>query len=154
MHPRAHKKMRREEEESGFTFLELILVLSVLAIMTLIILPIGDKWIRTASEDDALQAFVAAIHNLQAYSMAHNVYTRLEFKNSGTMYITSVPGKFEFARTVFPEGMKYVGTSQLKEVEFHANGNIVHSGTIVLERSTGPIEIRFQFQRGRMIIYE
>ena len=62
-------------KESGFTFLEMILVLAVLSIMTAIILPIGDKWIQTASEEDALQVFIATVHNLQAYSMANYVAT-------------------------------------------------------------------------------
>ena len=70
--------------ESGFTFLEMILVLAVLSIMTAIILPIGDKWIQAESEDDALQAFVATVYNLQAYSMANYMATGLQFKNSGT----------------------------------------------------------------------
>jgi len=141
-------------KESGFTFLEMILVLSVVTLMTVIILPIGDKWIRTASEEDGLQAFIASIHNLQAYSMANNVGTRLDFKNSGTMYISLVPGKTEIARTAFPEGMKLSDSSRMKTVEFHGNGNIVNSGTFVIETSSGLTEIRFQFQRGRMIIYE
>ena len=80
-------------KESGFTFLEMILVLSVVSVVTAIIIPIGDKWIQAESEEDALQAFIASIHNLQAYSMANHVVTRLDFKNSGTEYITSVPGK-------------------------------------------------------------
>ena len=49
----------------------MILVLSVLSIVTAIIFPIGDKWIRTTSEENALQAFIATIHSLQAYSMAN-----------------------------------------------------------------------------------
>ena len=101
--------MVKGNKEGGFTFLEMILVLSIVTLITVIILPIGDKWIRTSSEEDGLQAFVAAIHNLQAYSMANHVATRLDFKNSGTMYITLVPGKTEFARTTFPAGMKLVG---------------------------------------------
>lgn len=145
-------------KESGFTFLEMILVVAVLSIMTAIILPIGDKWIQTASEDDALQAFMATVYNIQAYSMANYVATGLKFKNSGTEYITSYlvdgEGRVEVARNVFPEGMRLVTSSQLKEIEFHGNGDIVKSGTMAFLTSSGLIEIRFQFQRGRMIIYE
>ncbi|WP_342505183.1 type II secretion system protein [Sporosarcina sp. FSL K6-2383] len=154
MKSRIHEPMLKGHKEGGFTFLEMILVLSIVSLITFVILPIGDKWIRNASEEDALQAFVAAIHNLQAYSMANNVATRLDFKNSGTMYITLVPGKSEFARMTFPVGMKLSDSSRMKEVSFHANGNIMNSGTLVLETSSGLTEIRFQFQRGRMIIYE
>ncbi len=147
-----------ETKESGFTFLEMVLVLAVLSIMTAIILPIGDKWIQTASEEDALQVFIASVQNLQAYSMANSVGTSLEFKNSGTEYISTYlkkeGGRIEAARNVFPKGMYLVISSQLKAVEFHANGDIVKSGTIALSTSSGIIEIRFQFQRGRMIIYE
>ena len=145
-------------KESGFTFLEMILVLAVLSIMTAIILPIGDKWIQTESEDDALQVFMATVYNLQAYSMANYVATGLEFKDSGTEYITSYllkgEGRIEIARNVLPKGMRLSATSQLKAIEFHGNGDILKSGTMAFLTSSGLIEIRFQFQRGRMIIYE
>ncbi len=145
-------------KESGFTFLEMILVLAVLSIITAIILPIGDKWIQAESEDDALQAFMATVYNLQAYSMANYMVTGLQFKNSGTEYITtyllSGEGRVEIARTVLPKGMRLSATSQLKVIEFHGNGDILKSGTMAFLTSSGRIEIRFQFQRGRMIIYE
>ncbi len=145
-------------KESGFTFLEMILVLAVLSIMTAIILPIGDKWIQTESEEDALQAFMATVYNLQAYSMANYVATGLEFRDSGTEYITSYywtgKGKLKLHRNVFPKGMRLASSSQLKAIEFDGNGDILKSGTMAFLTSSGIIEIRFQFQRGRMIIYE
>ncbi|MBO0586438.1 prepilin-type N-terminal cleavage/methylation domain-containing protein [Sporosarcina sp. E16_8] len=147
-----------QTKESGFTFLEMILVLAVLSIMTAIILPIGDNWIQAESEDDALQAFMATVYNLQAYSMANYVATGLQFKDSGAEYITtsllSGKGKVEIARYVLPKGMRLSATSQLKGIEFHGNGDILKSGTMAFLTSSGIIEIRFQFQRGRMIIYE
>jgi len=150
--------MVEKSKESGFTFLEMILVLAVLSIITAIILPIGDKWLQAESEDDALQAFIATVYNLQAYSMANYMATGLKFKDSGTEYITSYlvegEGKVEVARNDFPKGMRLVGTSQLKEIEFHGNGDILKSGTMAFLTSSGIIEIRFQFQRGRMMIYE
>lgn len=130
-----------------------MLVLAVVVVMTALILPLGDKWIRATSERDAVQALIASIQNLQAYSMANQVVTRLEFQHSGTEYITSVAGKTGSSRTRFPDGLRLASSSRLKSVEFHANGNIIHSGTLTLLTSSGPMEIRLQFQRGRMIIY-
>ena len=69
----------KERNEGGFTFLELMMVLSVVAVMTAIILPLGDKWIQTTSERDAIQALIASIQNMQAYSMANHVVTGMEF---------------------------------------------------------------------------
>ncbi len=141
-------------KENGFTFLELVLVLSIVSLVTFTIIPIGGKWIRTTSEEGEIQALIAAIHNMQAYSMANHVWTRMEFKNSGTMYITSAPGRVEFARTTFRSGIKLADSSGLKAVEFHANGDMIKTGTLAFKTSSGITQIRFQFQRGRMIIYE
>ncbi|NYF24594.1 prepilin-type N-terminal cleavage/methylation domain-containing protein [Sporosarcina sp. JAI121] len=146
--------MGEDTNESGFTFVEMILVLAVLAIMTAIIFPVSAKWIRTASEEEAVQALIASIYSLQAHSMANYIVTKLEFKHSGTEYTTSDLEGNIITKTVFPEGMRYVGSSQFNVIEFRADGDIVKTGTITLSTSTGLIEIRLQFQRGRMIIYE
>ena len=144
----------KERNEGGFTFLELMMVLSVVAVMTAIIIPLGDKWIKTNAERDAIQALIASIQNMQAYSMAHHVVTGMNFQYNGTEYYTWTSGQPEVSRTSFPVGMRLASSSRLKSVEFHANGDIIHSGTMTLLTSTGATEIRLQFQRGRMIIYE
>ena len=130
------------------------MVLSVVAVMTAIIIPLGDKWIKTNSERDAIQALIASIQNMQAYSMAHHVVTGMNFQYNGTEYYTWTSGQPEVSRTSFPVGMRLASSSRLKSVEFHANGDIIHSGTMTLLTSTGATEIQLQFQRGRMIIYE
>ena len=56
--------------------------------------------------------------------------------------------------TIFQKGCAWRAQAVLKSVEFHANGDIMKSGTMAFLTSSGIIEIRFQFQRGRMIIYE
>ncbi|MFS0575201.1 type II secretion system protein [Sporosarcina sp. 179-K 3D1 HS] len=138
--------------ESGFTFLEMLLVLSIMAILTVIILPVGDRWIKETTEQEALQAFVVAIYDLQAYSMAHNIATRLEFKNAGTEYITYASAR-ELARSSFPEGMRYE-SSAVTKIEFQGNGDIKKSGTATVFAKRGNFDIRFQFLRGRVIVYE
>jgi competence protein ComGD len=141
-------------KESGFTFLELILVLAVLSILTAIILPIGDRWIRATTEDDALQLFIASVQDMQAYSMANSVITKLEFKHSGSEYTTSELSGKVISRNVFPKGMHLTNSSTSSKVEFQANGDIIKTGTLAFRTSSGQIEIRIQFQRGRMIIHE
>lgn len=147
-----------ETSESGFTFIEMILVLAVLSIMTAIILPIGDKWMQTESEDDALQAFMATVYSLQAYSMANYTTTGMEFRHAGTeytaFYLSGREGKVEVAQNVLPKGMRLASSSQLKSLKFDGNGDILKPGTMAFLTRSGIIEIRFQFQRGRMIIYE
>ena len=142
----------RGHNEHGFTFLEMLLVLSVMAILTIIILPIGDKWIKEKTEREAMQAFIAAIYDMQAYSIAHNAYTRMAIRNGGRDYITYVSSE-EIARGSFPEGMYYASSVGYR-VEFQGDGNIVNSGTATLVGKSGDFEIRFQFLRGRVVVYE
>jgi competence protein ComGD len=140
--------------ENGFTFIELILVLAVLSTITAIILPVGDKWIQSNRDEDALHSLVATIHSLQSYSLANEVLTQLTFRDSGTMYISSASGKGTLARDIFPPGMRVASSSPMKAVEFKTNGDIVNSGTLTIQSKSGITQIRFQFQRGRMIISE
>lgn len=130
----------------------MLLVLSVLSILTGIIIPLGNAWIRTTTEEDALKALVAEIQSLQSYSIANNVYTRLEFVDLGTTYISSAPGRIVFSKTMMPEGMIVPDWSYLKSVEFHPDGDIRKLGTLSIETTSRTIQIKFQFQRGRMVI--
>lgn len=139
--------------QKGFTFTELLLVLSVVTILTYAILPLGDRWIRQQSNDDAMKALTACIYNAQAYSMAHNVSTKLVFKETTSSY--------EFLESLnvvcsgaFPEGMFLSSRSRLNEVEFTSNGNIYKSGVITLNTSTGIKELRLQLVKGRVIVYD
>lgn len=141
--------------EKGFTLIELVLVLSVVAIMTAIIIPVGGKWVRTTTEEDAIESIVATVYSIQSYAMAHGVFTRLRFIDTGsqTEYVASAPGRIELSRKILPEGM-YVSDSGLQEIEFHANGDIIHFGALTIVGKSGRTKITFQFQRGRMIISE
>lgn len=145
-----------KDREKGFTMIELILVLSIVTIMSAIIIPIGDKWIRTTAEEDAITSLIVTIHSLQSYAMANKVYTRLSFRSEGsrTQYIAAAPGKVELSRKLLPEGMYVLGSSKLKVVEFHSTGNIINSGTLTLGSKLGITTFTFQFERGRMIISE
>ena len=149
---RLNRVKRRAGREAGFTMLELLLVLSVVSILTLIILPLGNRWIQKTSEEDALKALVAEIQSLQSYSMAHGVYTKLDFRDLGRVYVSSAPGRDEFSRTTLPEGMNVPDWSYLKSVEFHPNGDIRNLGTLTILTETRKVQIKFQFQRGRMLI--
>lgn len=145
-----------KKDERGFTFIELVLVLAVVVILTAIIIPVGGKWVRETTEAEAIESIVAEVYSIQSYAMAHGVYTRLSFVTDGsrTLYIASVPGQMELSRKVLPEGMSISSSSNLKEIEFHANGDMIKFGTLIIVGKTGRTKITFQFQRGRMIISE
>lgn len=143
-------------KEDGFTILELLLVLSIVMIMSAIIIPAGAKWLHKTEEENAIQSIVLTIHSLQSYAMAHGVSTKLEIKNEGerTFYIASVPGKVELSRKALPKGMRRGTSIDFREIGFHADGDIINSGRLIIVGKSGLTHIVFQFQRGRMIISE
>ncbi|MGG0667911.1 competence type IV pilus minor pilin ComGD [Sporosarcina koreensis] len=137
--------------ENGFTFLEMLLVLSVIAVLTAVILPIGDRWITKQSEEEALYTFIATIHHAQAYAMANETYTAIRFRNSGRSYSLFAPSSETYSTIDFPEGMYSVSGGP---VEFHPNGHIINPGTIKLRTSTGDKRLTLQFQHGRVLVYD
>lgn len=142
--------------QQGFTFVEIMMVLSIAVLLTVMMMPIGFKWMQKVSEEEAIDALLATIYSLQSYSIAHNEYTKLSFQTSEgtTSYIAAAPGKEVFANNALPSGMSVADSSSLKSVEFHGNGNIAHSGVLTIVSPAKRTAITFQFQRGRMIIRE
>ncbi|MCG7345144.1 prepilin-type N-terminal cleavage/methylation domain-containing protein [Sporosarcina sp. ACRSL] len=142
-------------KENGFTFLEMLLVLSVVAVLTAVILPIGDRFITKQSEEEALYTFIATIHHAQAYALAHETYTAVRFRNSGKSYSMFAPSTETYSTIDFPDTMYWVsGNHRISAVEFHPNGHIVNPGTIILRTSTGDKRLTLQLQHGRVLVYD
>lgn|SRR5690606_10171855 len=138
-------------DQSGFTFVEMLLVLSVVAVLTAVILPIGDRWITKQSEKEALYTFIATIHHAQAYAMAHEEHTAIRFRNSDTSYSLFAPATVTYSTIDFPEGMYLFSGSSIL---FHPNGHIMNPGTIVFRTSDGDKKLTLQLQHGRVLVYE
>lgn len=140
--------------EKGMTFLELLLVLTLLGALTAIIVPVSSGWTTVQSERDGLEAFKATIQKMQAYSIAHQTTTWLSFTNDGKTYSVTYSDTNEKTKTNFPPTVKFDNTSTLRNISFQENGNMYKTGTMTFETSSGSKKIRFQFQRGRMLLYE
>lgn len=140
--------------EQGMTFLELLLVLMVVGILTLVIIPVSTGWSTIQSERDAIQTLQATIQHMQAYSMANRATTWLEFSKDGKQYTVEYWDTREKEVTNFPPTLSFSPSSQFKSVSFQANGNMFKTGTLVFESASGVKKIKFQFQRGRMLLNE
>ena len=149
--------LKKEHKEAGFTFLELLLVLSIVSILTMLILPVGEKWLINEAEEEALRTFIASVYQMQSYAMAYETTTELMLRNNGTSYTVHAyqTGKLETVeRADFPEGMRIISTGAMRRLQFMGTGHIVQPGTITIVMSRRTVELRFQLQHGRIVIHE
>ena len=140
--------------EKGMTFLELLLVLMVVGVLTIIVIPASEGWSTTQSERDALHSLQATIQHMQSYSMANQTTTWLEFSQDGKRYSVEYWDTRKKETMYFPHTISFSSSSQLKNVSFQANGNMYKTGTLVFDTAGGRKRMAFQFQRGRMLLYE
>lgn len=123
--------------------------------MTSVILPFSDKRLAEASEEDAMKTFIASVHEAQLYAMTHYEGIRLYFLNDFKDYLAETGDHSIILSGRFPEGMKLVSSSPLKELYFEPSGSMNSTGKMIIQtEQSGNRTISFQFERGRMIISE
>lgn len=143
------------EKQNGFTFLEILLVLSIMMILTAVILPFSEKRLQRVTEEDALKLFITTVHEAQLYAITHNERVALTFSNEGQNYRTELENLTVLFNGEFPSGMARSKGSPLKRLDFAQTGYLMQTGKITLNTSSkGVISISFQFERGRMIVNE
>lgn len=143
----------RLKREQGFTFLELLLVLSVVIVLTAVILPFSSSKLQETSEEDALEAFMNVVHEAQLAAITQQTRKTVYFKEAGTAYFVKTENEEGVLRGKFPAGMRQAENTAMKEVVFLSTGRIAMNGTMTIYmKSRGNLRIRFQFERGRMLI--
>lgn len=148
------------KKEDGFTMLELLLVLMIIAVMAMIIFPFTEKRLAEESEKEAIEQFMAAVYEAQLYAITNGVSVVVTFKNEGQEYRieenTAAPVVIMSRK--FPEGMhKIKGTGaggSLGYLVFIPSGIMSPTGWISFQTKTiGKVKITFQFELGRMLLY-
>lgn len=136
------------------TFLELLLVLSIMGVLTLLIMPVSKGWSSEQTEQDGIEAFKATVQHMQSYSMAHHARTWLTFSGGGTIYTVTYSDRPERRTASFPPSVSLDASSTFREFGFNGNGDMLQTGTLSLRTGNRSTHIKFQFQRGRMILSE
>ncbi|PID22981.1 hypothetical protein CSV61_00555 [Sporosarcina sp. P3] len=143
------------KDQQGFTFLELLLVLSITMILTAVILPFSDQRLQRISEEDALKQFMTKVHETQLYAITNQQRVTLRFEEDGRIYKAILNDMFEVLHGEFPEGMRRTKQSTLQRLDFAETGYLTTTGKMFFStQSKGIISISFQFERGRIIINE
>lgn len=142
-------------DDKGFTFLELLLVLSIVVILSSVILPFSEKRLRQITEEDALKQFYSAVRETQLYAITHGESVSLRFAGEGRIYMARDQADELIFQESFPEGMRLGEQTKLKILLFSSTGMLQQTGKMtIVTKTLGTKTISFQFERGRMIINE
>lgn len=144
------------EQKNGFTFVEVIFVLSIIVLLTGMIIPFSLRMTEKEIEKNAIEALISTVYAMQSYSIGNDQYTRLRFitAREPTLYQVLAQGNNMLIERELPKGMTLASSSPLKTIEFHPNGNLAKGGVLIIITGKKTVSITFQFQRGRMIINE
>ena len=106
-----------------------------------------------------MKQFITTVHEAQLYAITHQQRVILIFIDNGRTYKLQGDGAIDILNGKisgqFPEGMRQAKHSKFENLNFTETGYLVHTGKMFFTtQSKGEISISFQFERGRMLVYE
>lgn len=139
----------------GFTFTELLIVLSITFTVSTGIIFLGNKITDKQIEDNFLRQFTLDLYAVQSHSFNKGTSAQLQFVTRGTEYVALGSSRQLLFRRTLPKGVKLSSNSPLQEISYNKNGAIVQFGTIQFVTDRGEIlSLKLQFGRGRVALPE
>lgn len=138
--------------EKGFTFVETLLVLAVLTILTIIASQIVVKVNEKRTIDYFFNQLQLDIETVQSYSIEKNSRAYLKFLSPNKYRATHHLGTILFEREL-PKNVRFEMNSNLKTLEF-VNGKVQKFGTLVFYIDDEYVIFTVYIERGRTRIVE
>lgn len=145
---------KRPSKSSGFTLLELILVLLVLAVIAAVVAPSLRGFTIGRSKSDAATQLIALTGYARTQAISEGRVYRLNFDPSGRSFWLTAQNGGAFQRLSSDYGQPYVlpeGVSRLQtDLPAQADGQFVEFSSS--GRTDPPIQIRLTDRGGAMIV--
>ncbi|MET1014474.1 MAG: competence type IV pilus minor pilin ComGD [Paenisporosarcina sp.] len=138
----------------GYTLLEVLLVLSMVAIMTMCVIFISNSYLEKKAFLLFMNQFKLDVYHMQNYSIEKNTQTELVFGNKGTTYTTRKSFFEPIIQRSLPKGIKLSTKSTLTSIAFNPNGSIVNFGTLTFETPDDVKMVRIYIGKGKMTVEE
>ncbi|WP_166462435.1 competence type IV pilus minor pilin ComGD [Psychrobacillus vulpis] len=135
--------------QNGFTFIEMLLVLSIVMVITSSVVFVTTSKLEEIEERRFFKQFHLDVQQLQSIAIGEEKYTYLNFFDNGSKYVAKSANVklFEYE---LPAGVRLSKNSNLKEIAFHPNGSIKEFGTLLFETTNGSKKVTFYIGRGRV----
>lgn len=153
-------------KEAGFTFIELLLVLTIMMIICSLSIALGKAKLDERMVNQFLYQLMLDIEQVQSESIGSGVFSYLEFIEDGKKYraytlVSSEDGEYShlnkrriyFTREL-PEGVTYSYSSPLRQIKIDPKGTFSSFGTLVFVTPIGIKSLIINIVKGRMKIVE
>lgn len=150
-------------KEAGFTFVELLLVLTVTMIICSISLALGKAKLDERMVNQFLYQLMLDIEQVQSESIGSGVFSYLEFIDDGKKYKaytwdgegdSLLNARRNFFIRELPEGVTYSYSSPLRQIKIDPQGTFSSFGTLIFITPTGNKSLIINIVKGRMKIVE
>jgi len=139
--------------DRGFTFIEMLLVLSAITVLMAISLPSLSKLARQKTETYIITQLRDDLLYAQQYAMTHKTTVAVTFSESRPEYrVTEIKtGKAIFIRPL-PSPWKFQLSTLTMPLLFLENGNVNKAGALLLKRNGSTYKIIFLLGKGRFYV--
>lgn len=141
------------ERDRGFTFTEMLLVLSVITVLMAVSLPSLSSLVRQKTETYVITQLRDDLLYAQQYAMTHKTSVAVTFSESRPDYqmMEAKTGKMIFTRTL-PNPWEFQMTTLTLPLLFLENGNVNKAGALLLKGKDSTYKIIFLLGKGRFYV--
>lgn len=139
-------------KESGFTLVEMLLVLAIWSILILFIIPIDLNMLEAQQEEKFIETLAFDVLYIQSLSTTLEDHIRIQFfRDNYTVRVGTFEN--EMIKRQLPKGWS-ISYRVLPFITFDKNGRVKKPGNILIHTNSTTYRIIFPFGKGRFYVVE
>lgn len=139
-------------QKNGFTFIELLLVLSILSMLTFIVMHISFASLHKQYENYFFQTLTEDIRYIQNIALSdRKAHASILFNSSSYEIVIRQDARPSYVRKL-PEGWEI--KTNLRSIAFTESGNISQAGTISINSPHNQFKVVFPLGKGSYYVTE
>jgi competence protein ComGD len=140
------------KNESGYSLIEMVIVLLIIGIVGSIAYPKFDSFIKNRKTEYFIQTFQREIVHMQQKAVTENRLYNLSIDNNNHFYEIRGNGSKKTVKRSFPEHILFDGYSMDMSVQFNQLGNISRAGTLYIHSENATYKMVFQIGKGKFYV--
>lgn len=144
-----------QSKESGFSFVEMLLVLTIISVISIIIFTLGNNGFQKREHNHFYDLLIRDILYIQSMSLKNKEKTVIEFSEKNSLYQAKYrdSNKLIFQREM-PQKLKILNNSTINRIGFNERGNASYVGKIIFDIDNNVKEVFVYLGAGRVYLNE